>query len=101
MTNIKEAEQELYYFTEIARAMGNDNVNHIIELAQQHLALLKAIESGRLAVVPVEPSKQMLIYVGTMDGYDGASSLADSDHIEWWQAVIQAAPSLDELLKGE
>ena len=44
------------------------------------------------ALVPIEPIKQMLIDVGCMEGYDGANNSADNDHIEWWQAMIAAAP---------
>ena len=43
------------------------------------------------AVVPIEPTREMLISVGTMEGYDASSGQADNDHIEWWKAMIKAA----------
>jgi len=41
-----------------------------------------------------EPTPQMLIDAGLMDGYGGEDSYnpdADVDHITWWQAMIDAA----------
>ena len=47
-------------------------------------------------VVPVEPTKEMLMDVGTMDGfdiddYDNDLYGADQCHIDWWKAMIKAA----------
>lgn len=39
-----------------------------------------------------EPTAEMLIASGTMAGWDGcAQGSADDCHIQWWQAMIDAA----------
>jgi lipoate synthase len=46
-----------------------------------------------------EPTPQMLIDAGTMSGYGEADeefAHSDSDHIGWWQAMIDAAISEGE-----
>ena len=44
-------------------------------------------------LVPREPTTYMLAHTGTMNNYDvDAGGKSDADHIEWWKAMLDAAP---------
>ncbi|MDB4725924.1 hypothetical protein OAF54_00715 [bacterium] len=56
--------------------------------------IMETIEDAGYAVVPVEPTTEMLADVGTMDNYDpdtGDFDTCDEDHIAWWRDMIKAA----------
>jgi hypothetical protein len=59
-------------------------------------AALLAIEASGAVVVPKQPTDQMLIDAGPMDGYDTDSIHSDRDHIEWWKAMLSASPFAKE-----
>jgi hypothetical protein len=46
-------------------------------------------------MVPREPTPEMLISAGPMSGYDlnAPDASPDADHVEWWRAMIAAAPA--------
>jgi hypothetical protein len=51
--------------------------------------ILRLILEGH-AIVPKEPTDEMLIDSGTVNGYEGV--MPDADHIAWWKAMLAAAP---------
>ena len=48
-------------------------------------------------LVPVEPTPKMLIEAGPMTNYDFDAPVAspDNDHVEWYRAMLSAAPKPD------
>lgn len=47
-------------------------------------------------MVPVEPTEQMMIDAGTIDGFDAeACPEADKAHIEWWKRMLSARPATE------
>jgi hypothetical protein len=46
-----------------------------------------------VVLVPRDPTPDMLMAAGTIEGWnEAASRYADECHIEWWQAMLDAAP---------
>ena len=73
--------------TFVARSLtSNDDFNAVMDDCAR-----AAIEAMR------EPTPQMLIDAGTMDGYCGDKTHADIEHTTWWSGMIDAA--LNEELK--
>lgn len=51
------------------------------------------VTSPDYVMVPREPTKEMLIAAGTVDGFDAeAVPEADNAHIAWWKIMLSAAP---------
>lgn len=42
-------------------------------------------------LVPRDPTPEMLVAAGTIDGYDGDDP--DADHINWWHVMLESAPA--------
>ncbi len=69
------------------------------ETAEATLAALSTPAAPELAVkdgwvlVPRNPTPDMLVAAGTIEGWNEAAARhADECHIEWWQAMLAAAP---------
>ena len=56
-------------------------------------AHLAALEAQGMVIVPREPTDKMLEDAGTIKDWDITNGNdADEVHIDWWEAMIEAAP---------
>ena len=77
----------------------DDMSNHALYLRELAEALLDKPSKAQptapdgWVMAPREPTTYMLAYAGTMNNYDvDAGGKSDADHIEWWKAMLAAAP---------
>ncbi len=108
--NIKELEEaKCIVFNECVTDETANNLRVIMKVSQQHLKLLKAIESGELAVVPTTATEEQVWREDVPFhpwrklecsgcGYSEKVGSSKGEQRRLYEAMIKAAPPLDELL---
>lgn len=79
-------------------------IEEALTLAKKYEALLKAIEAGRLAVVPLNATSGMVEQVVNYDYFSLSKLARNGIEVQFclaYHSAVSNAPSLDELLNGE